>query len=170
MTTKTLDLGCGLSIRNPFNLDEIYGLDIRKRQEENVRACDLAVEPIPFPDNFFDCVSAFDFIEHIPRILYLPHRRFPFIELMNEVYRVLKIDGVFLSVTPAFPQEAAWRDPTHVNIITEQTFPLYFDDVNCWARDYGFKGAFHIEGQRWGEGGVHLETLMKKVPELLQKE
>ena len=170
MTTKTLDLGCGLNIRNPFNLDEVYGLDIRQRQEENIRTCDLAVEPIPFPDNFFDCVSAFDFIEHIPRILYLPHRRFPFIELMSEVYRVLKIDGIFLSVTPAFPQEAAWRDPTHVNIITEQTFPLYFDDVNCWGRDYGFKGAFHIEGQRWGEGSVHLETLMKKVPELPPKE
>lgn len=169
MTTKTLDLGCGLNIRNPFGLDEVYGLDIRQREEENIKTCDLAVDPIPFPDNFFDCVSAFDFIEHIPRILYLPHRRFPFIELMSEIYRVLKIDGLFLSITPAFPQEAAWRDPTHVNIITEQTFPLYFDDINCWGRDYGFKGAFHIEGQRWSEGGFHLETLMKKVPELPKK-
>ena len=166
MTTKTLDLGCGLNIRNPFGMDAVYGLAIRPREEENIKTCDLAVEPIPFPDDFFDSVSAFDFIEHIPRILYLPERRFPFIELMNEIYRVLKINGLFLSVTPAFPQEAAWRDPTHVNIITEQTFPLYFDNVNCWGRDYGFKGAFNIEGQRWSQGGFHLETLMKKVTEL----
>jgi SAM-dependent methyltransferase len=169
MMTRTLDLGCGLNIRNPYGFDEVYGLDIRPRKEENIRTCDLAVEPIPFPDNYFDCVSAFDFIEHIPRILYIPQRRFPFIELMSEIYRVLKLEGVFLSVTPAFPQEGAWRDPTHVNIITEQTFPLYFDNVNCWGRDYGFKGAFHIEGQQWSAGGVHLETLMRKVPELAKK-
>jgi len=127
MTVKrSLDIGCGLNIRNPFNMDEIYGIDIRERAEENILTCDLAVEAIPFPDDYFDCVSAFDFIEHIPRILYIPHRRFPFIELMNEIYRVLKPEGIFLSVTPAFPQEAAWRDPTHVNVITEQTFPPIF--------------------------------------------
>ena len=166
MTSKSLDLGCGKNIRNPFNCESLYGLDIRERPEENIKTCDLTIEPIPFEDNFFDCVSAFDFIEHIPRIIYAPNRRFPFIELMSEIYRVLKMGGVFLSVTPAFTQEAAWRDPTHVNIITENTFPLYFDDVNCWGRDYGFRGAFHIEGQQWAEGGFHLETLMKKVPEL----
>ena len=166
MTSKSLDLGCGKNIRNPFNCESLYGLDIRERPEENIKTCDLTIEPIPFEDNFFDCVSAFDFIEHIPRIIYAPNRRFPFIELMNEIYRVLKMGGGFLSVTPAFPQESAWRDPTHVNIITENTFPLYFDNVNCWGRDYGFRGAFHIEGQQWAEGGFHLETLMKKVPEL----
>jgi SAM-dependent methyltransferase len=169
MKTKTLDLGCGLNIRNPFNMDEVYGIDIRERKEENIQTCDLTIETIPFPDNYFDCVSAFDFIEHIPRIIYCPSRRFPFIELMSEAYRVLKLGGLFLSVTPAFPHEAAWRDPTHVNIITEQTFPLYFDDINCWGRDYGFKGAFHIESQKWFEGGAHLETLMRKVPELAPK-
>jgi hypothetical protein len=66
MMTRTLDLGCGLNIRNPYGFDEVYGLDIR--------TCDLAVEPIPFPDNYFDCISALDFIEHIPRILYIPQR------------------------------------------------------------------------------------------------
>ena len=166
MTTKSLDLGCGKNIRNPFNCEFLYGLDIRERPEENIKSCDLTIEPIPFEDNFFDCVSAFDFIEHIPRIIYAPNRRFPFIELMSEIYRVLKMGGVFLSVTPAFPKQEAYMDPTHVNIITEHTFLAYFDDVNCWGRDYGFKGAFHIEGQQWGASGFHLETLMKKVPEL----
>ena len=84
---------------------------------------------------------------------------------MNEIHRVLKAgddSGKFLSFTPAFPQSAAWRDPTHVNIITEETFPLYFDDKNRWATQYGFKGAFQILQQEWR--GPHLVTVMKKIP------
>jgi len=29
MKTKTLDLGCGVNPRNPFNADELFGVDIR---------------------------------------------------------------------------------------------------------------------------------------------
>jgi SAM-dependent methyltransferase len=120
------------------------------------------VEPIPYEDNFFEYVSAHDFLEHIPRVVYVPGRRNAFVELMNEVYRVLKVGGMFLSLTPAYPHAAAFQDPTHVNIITEETFPLYFDDVNRWAAGYGFKGAFRIRIQEWR--GVHLLTVMQKVP------
>ena len=93
----------------------------------------------------------------------MPQRRFCFVELMNEIYRVLKPGGTFLSFTPAFPAAAAWRDPTHVNIITEETFPLYFDDQNRLASVYGFNGYFQIMGQRWHENKIHLITEMKKV-------
>ena len=93
----------------------------------------------------------------------MPQRRFCFVELMNEIYRVLKPGGTFLSFTPAFPAAAAWRDPTHVNIITEETFPLYFDDQNRLASVYGFNGYFQITGQRWHENKIHLITEMKKV-------
>jgi SAM-dependent methyltransferase len=89
------------------------------------------------------------FIEHIPRVAYVPQRRNCFIELMNEIYRVLKPDGLFLSFTPAFPRAEAFRDPTHVNIITEETFGLYFDNKNRWAAAYGFCGAFEITQQEW---------------------
>jgi SAM-dependent methyltransferase len=133
MATKTLDLGCGDTPKNPFNMDEIYGVDIRKVPEKNILKADLAVERIPFDSDMFDAVSAFDFIEHVPRIIYNPKRRFCFVELMNEIYRVLKPGGRFFSFTPAFPAPAAWRDPTHVNIITEETFPLYFDNQNRLA-------------------------------------
>ena len=84
--SKTLDLGCGLNPRNPFNADELYGIDIRPHDNEKMKMVDLAIESIPFPSEYFDYVSAYDFIEHVPRIIYNPTRRFCFIELMNEIY------------------------------------------------------------------------------------
>ena len=160
--TRSLDLGCGPKPKNPFNADEVFGIDVREDLDANIRCADLAMEPIPFDNNSVEYVSAYDFIEHIPRVLYAPERRNAFVELINEIYRVLKMGGLFLSFTPAYPQAAAFQDPTHVNIITDQTFPLYFDDVNRWAAGYGFKGAFAMRMQEWR--GVHLLTVMQKIP------
>lgn len=159
--TKSLDLGCGPQPKNPFNADEVFGIDVREDLEANIRRADLTVEPIPYENDWFEYVSAHDFLEHIPRVVYTPMRRNAFVELMNEVYRVLKVGGMFLSLTPAYPHAAAFQDPTHVNIITEETFPLYFDDVNRWASGYGFKGAFRMRIQEWR--GAHLLTVMQKV-------
>lgn len=162
-TTRTLDIGCGPTPKNPFQADETYGIDIRKSENPNIYAADLNVEKIPFPDYFFDCVSAHDFIEHIPRILYTPERRFPFVELMNEVHRVLKLGGLFYSFTPAFPKAPAWRDPTHVNIITDETFPMYFCTPLKTANMYGFSGAFTLEKQYWHENEIHLISILRKI-------
>jgi len=159
--SKALDIGCGPKPKNPFNATEVYGIDVRDDIDAGVRKADLVVEPIPFEDNSFDFVTAHDFLEHIPRLIYTPQRRNAFVEVMNEVWRVLKPDGVFLSFTPAYPQPAAFRDPTHVNIITDETFPVYFDNVYRWASAYGFKGAFQIISQEWR--GPHLLSLMRKV-------
>ncbi len=105
----SLDLGCGKTIKNPFNANSIFGVDIDYGVDGiSIRPCDLGIERIPFDDNFFDYVSAFDLLEHIPRTSYLnSERKLPFIFLMNEIFRVLKPDGVFLSHTPAFPRLAA---------------------------------------------------------------
>ena len=96
-------------------------------------------------------------------MIYMPNRRFCFVEVMNEIYRVLKPGGVFLSFTPAFPAAAAWRDPTHVNIITDETFPLYFDDKLRLASVYGFTGYFKILKQERFSNDIHLVTRMRKV-------
>ena len=163
MTTKTLDLGCGKKPRNPFNMEEVYGIDIREDIDARIYRADLAIEPIPFDNNFFDVVSAHDFIEHIPRIIYNPNRRFCFVELMNEIYRVLKPGGLFYSLTPAFPAPEAWRDPTHVNIITDETFTMYFDEKYRLASMYGFNGFFRVEQQERSVNKYHLKTVMRKL-------
>ena len=151
--TVSLDLGCGETIRNPYQALQVIGLDIQD--------ADLAIEPIPHPDDYFDFVTAYDFLEHIPRLLYVPQRRYPFVELMSEIYRVLRVGGKFLSSTPAFPHAPAFQDPTHVNIITPLTFAEYFDDEKTWAKMYGFKGKFHINNMRYH--GHHLIAELEKV-------
>ena len=161
--TKSLDLGSGRNPKNTFGADELYGIDIQENLgNPQVKCADLAIEPIPFDDDSFEFVTAHDFLEHIPRVVYAPKRRNAFVEVMNEIYRVLKPGGTFLSLTPAFPQPAVFRDPTHVNFITDETFPLYFDDKNRWASIYGFRGAFAIHLQEWR--GPLLLTVMHKVP------
>jgi len=159
--TRTLDLGCGPQINNKFDANELYGIDVRASDNNNIKSADLSIESIPFPDNYFDFVTAFDFLEHVPRVIYAPHRRNCFVELMNEVYRVLKPGGLFFSSTPAYPRPEAFQDPTHVNIITENTFTRYFDVDFRWASMYGFKGAFRVHTQMWND--FHLETALIKV-------
>ncbi|SFU61938.1 methyltransferase domain-containing protein [Pseudoduganella namucuonensis] len=159
--TKSLDMGCGTNPRNPFNAEELFGVDIADGLGPNVRKADLAIEPIPFDDDTFEFVSAYDFIEHLPRVVYAPHRRNSFIEFMNEVWRVMKMGGYFVSSTPCYPHQEAFMDPTHVNIITEMTFRAYFDNVNRWGQIYGFKGAFAILQHE--VRGSHLFVIMQKV-------
>lgn len=163
--TKSLDLGCGREPKNPFNANETFGIDVRDDLSANIKRADLVLEPIPFEDESFEYVTAHDLIEHIPRVIYMPQRRNPFVELMNEVHRVLKVGGLFLSSTPAYPHAAAFIDPTHVNIIAEGTFPYYFADKAAdspWAVIYGFKGAFTVKLEEWR--GPHLLTVLQKIP------
>jgi len=155
-----LDLGCGEKPKNIFGADLVYGVDARDDLVRNIIKCDIAVDPLPFADDFFDFVTAHDVIEHIPRVIYNPSRRLPFVELMNEIHRVLKPGGQFYSSTPAYPHEAAFSDPTHVNIITEKTFLAYFDHRYNWAKGYGFKGSFEVTNQEWR--GEHLVSILLK--------
>lgn len=124
---RSLDLGCGVSPNNIYSADDLYGIDLSPRalkEGVEIRAVDLTFEPIPWPCDFFDVITAFDFIEHVPRLAFIPERRYPFINLMNEIWRCLKPDGIFHSLTSAYPAKRAFQDPTHVNIITEDTFRL----------------------------------------------
>jgi SAM-dependent methyltransferase len=154
-STRTLDLGCGANMRNPFAASDVYGVDVRGDLPQGVRQANLSNEDIPFEDDFFDFCTAFDVLEHIPRSSWTQgNERTAFIELINEIYRVLKPGGLFLHSTPAYPSKEAFQDPTHVNIITEDTFPLYFCEPVSWARNlgYGFTGRFELVDQRWVDG------------------
>ena len=146
---KHIDLGCGSSPRNPFGAKKVYGIDIVKRDdlvEDNIffEKSNLILESIPYENNTFDSVSAYDFFEHIPRVVVNNNETFfPFINLMNEIYRVLKDDGELYAITPIFPKESAFVDPTHVNFISKNTYK-YFCEPDLWAKMYGYTGKFEI--------------------------
>jgi len=160
-SSQSLDLGCGKTPRNPFLAQTVFGVDIRPDAECHVLQADLTQAAIPFDDASMDFITAFDFIEHVPRVVYLPAIRYPFIELMNEIHRVLKPNGLYLSQTPILPFSACFTDPTHVNPITSETFSLYFDDTRRWGQMYGFRGAFSVKHQALF--GTHLLSVLQKV-------
>jgi SAM-dependent methyltransferase len=145
MTKRHLDLGCGTKPRNPYRAEKLFGVDIRpdiEADKADIRKADLFREPIPFDNGFFDSVSAYDFLEHVPRTcVSASETRFPFVEIMNEIWRVLKDGGLLYASTPAYPHPAAFQDPTHVNIITRQTH-TYFTRPHVLGKMYGFKGDF----------------------------
>jgi len=104
-STKHLDVGCGLKPRNPFDRIELYGIDIVDQQDTDFyyTKCNVLLEKLPFDEATFDSISCYDFLEHIPRLSVEQHNtRFPFVEFMNEVYRVLKPGGLFyVIINPA---------------------------------------------------------------------
>jgi len=139
---KHLDLGCGHNPRNPYNAEEVFTIDssLNTSPITTTSSCQLGLEPIPFENNFFQSVSAFDLIEHIPRqaIDFTQGQyHYPFLFLMDEIYRVLKPNGIFFALTPAFPAKQSFQDPTHVNFITEDT-ASYFCGKDPHAARYGF--------------------------------
>jgi SAM-dependent methyltransferase len=149
-----LDLGCGKFPRNPYQRGQLSGIDIRPMPagiDFDYAVANLVLQPIPYADNSFGSVSAYDFIEHVPRILVTPGGQdtmFPFVRLMQEVWRVLAPGGVLYALTPAFPHPEAFADPTHVNIITDRTHTYFCGDAPM-ARMYGFEGRFQCLRVEW---------------------
>jgi SAM-dependent methyltransferase len=150
----SVDLGSGPIPKNPFNAQQVIGLDIDDFAE-NVKTCNLGFERLPFDDTSVDFVSAFDLIEHIPRQGGTAPNKNPFIFLMSEIHRILKRQGLFFAKTPAYPYPTAFSDPTHVNIITTDTVKYFgkeltgdgivmADDRLKLGQRYGFKGEFLI--------------------------
>lgn len=143
-----LDIGCGSKPRNPYGRKNIFAVDIYESSElpANVtfKQANLFTSKIPFDDNSFDSVSAYDFLEHVPRVLSSEggQTRLPFVMLMNEVWRVLKPGGMFYAIMPVYPHQDLFKDPTHVNFMTDETHEYFSGQL--YAKPYGFTGDFQV--------------------------
>lgn len=81
---------------------------------------DLETTPWPLSDDCCRQVVAIHVLEHIS-----PHKGI-FINVMDEIWRVLKPGGRFRFVVPHGKSDGYIQDPTHVNMINETTMH-YFD-------------------------------------------
>jgi len=85
---------------------QTYEAEARRRDERD------GLEPgthlpfgfLPFPDDSIESVISHHALEHVGD---------GFMQVMDEVHRILKPGGLFRIIVPAFPSAAAVADPTH---------------------------------------------------------
>jgi len=128
-----LDICCGANKQGPtwtgIDIQPLPGVDI---------VHDVNVHPWPLPDDCVLMAVASHVIEHIPAcIIDGGKTRFPFIEFMDEVWRVMKPDGEFAMVYPHGNSQGFLQDPTHVHAINENVW-YYFDPLSMNGALYGF--------------------------------
>lgn len=91
---------------------------------------DLNVIPWPLPDQCTTRIYASHLIEHIPAVVVDTNgTRFPFIDFMNEAWRVMKPGGELLISMPYGYSPGFIQDPTHCNPCNEVTW-AYFDPLH----------------------------------------
>lgn len=107
---------------------------------------DLTVRPLPFEDDTFDEIHAYEVLEHLGQ---QGDWRTWFAE-WNEWYRILKPDGVICGTSPWWRSVWAWADPGHTRVLSPEALgflnqPAYTKQVGETAMsDYRsvFKGDF----------------------------
>jgi SAM-dependent methyltransferase len=92
-------------------------LDINADHKPDV-VHDLTVLPLPFEDNTFDEVHAYEVLEHTGQ---QGDWRFFFAQF-SEFWRILKPDGVLLGTSPDGKSNWGWGDPGHTRIISPEAF------------------------------------------------
>ena len=108
--SNLLEIGCGRGeiLRHFKKLGlEVEGIDLSPEspnfnKDINVTVMNIETEKLPYADNYFDIVYSKSLLEHL-----IDPDKF-----MKEVYRVLKPDGILLTLVPDW----------------ESNYKIYFDD------------------------------------------
>lgn len=151
----SVDVGCGRFPRNPLNAAHVVGVDLFP---DPPFECSSSVSyqqlergrPLPFDDNSVEVVTAFDVLEHLPRWDIIDgHATNTFIDFMQDSWRILKDGGWFVALTPCFPSESAFVDPTHVNPIAPGTVNYFAGPSFAQGLGYGYTGSYEIVVSDW---------------------
>ncbi|MEO1087006.1 MAG: class I SAM-dependent methyltransferase, partial [Acidobacteriota bacterium] len=151
-----VDLGCG------FRKEGNIGIDLSADGRDVDLVCKLGFEDIPLGDGVADKVFCRDFLEHLPKAVYIERRGglvYPVIDLINEVWRILRPGGLFESLTPVYPHPEVHQDPTHLSAWTMASMK-YFCGVYPIAELYGVKAKFELVENR--EQDFYLYALLRK--------
>lgn len=119
--------------------------------------CDIT-QGLPFKDSSIGHVYSQDFLEHVP-----PESK---IDVMNEMWRVLKPGGIMEHVVPQAGSQNDFGSPTHLSHWTQQQFEHF--DVNSYRyekdRDYeGFKGGFELVSSELAPNQQTFKVIYKAV-------
>lgn len=119
---KELLVGCGSRIKKDLFFDNLKEFENLVTLDNNVLhnptvLWDLRNHPLPFRDNEFDEIHAYEVLEHLA---YQGDYEFFFAEF-TEYARILKPGGFFFASVPAHDCKWAWGDPSHKRIIQEET-------------------------------------------------
>jgi len=118
-----LNIGCG-------HHKEIgwIGIDIQDLPGVDI-IYDLNIQPWPVESDSIDEAQAWHIVEHIPPVCVTKMgTRRPFLEFMDECWRVLKVGATLDIETPHGCSVGFLHDPTHCNPITEITFEHFDPD------------------------------------------
>lgn len=98
----------------PSEWAELVTLDIDESIDCHVHH-DLNILPLPFDDNTFDEIHAYEVLEHTGK---QGDWRF-FFNQFSEFHRILKPNGYFIGTCPMWDSQWAWGDPGHTRIISD---------------------------------------------------
>ena len=118
-----MDIGCG-----PKKRARAIGLDRRPDKGVDI-LCDLE-HPLPLADEIAHEVHAHHVLEHVRNL----------VQLMEEIYRVCRPGAIVHVSGPYYTSRGAFRDPTHVRFLAEDTFQ-YFEVPT----PYGIRTNFVME-------------------------
>jgi hypothetical protein len=130
-------IGCGRSERkkvchpdSPVEWTELHTLDINPDHQPDM-VWDLEALPLPYYDNAFDEIHAYEVLEHTGA---MGDYRFFFTQ-WAEFWRILKPGGLFCGSVPLATDKWAWGDPSHKRIVTKEQF--VFLDQTEYERQVG---------------------------------
>jgi SAM-dependent methyltransferase len=119
---KELLIGCGsklikqLSTTEDKQWNNLTTLDINPDHNPDI-IWDLEELPLPFEDETFDEIHAYEVLEHIGR---QGDYKFFFAQFA-EFYRILKPNGLIHATVPHWQSNWAWGDPSHTRTIQLET-------------------------------------------------
>ena len=96
---------------------KLVTLDINPDHEPDV-LYDLKNIPLPFEDDTFDEIHAYEVLEHTGQ---QGDYEF-FFRQWSDFWRILKPEGFFCGTSPARKSQWAWGDPGHTRIVSKENF------------------------------------------------
>lgn len=163
-------LGCGssrlkkLAWQGKSDWTDLVTLDFADTHKPDV-VHDLGILPLPFADDTFDEIHAYEVMEHVGQ---QGDWKF-FFDQWSDIWRILKPGGVFVGTSPHWESNWAWGDPGHTRVVSAENFvflhqPNYKQVGETPMTDYRFcyKADFNIVHSSINQG-VQFEYMLQAV-------